>query len=61
MADLHIFCDIQSALKLVKNLVFHVKTKHIEGKHHFIRERVLEGKFDLKYIHAEEHPADLLT
>lgn len=36
IVDLHLFCDNQSAIKLAKNLVFQAKTKHIEGKHHFI-------------------------
>ncbi|BBN12724.1 hypothetical protein MPTK1_5g22400 [Marchantia polymorpha subsp. ruderalis] len=41
----------QSAIRLAKNTLFQAKTKHIEGKRHFIRERVLEKKVDLKYIH----------
>lgn len=61
IADLQLFCDNQSAIKLAKNRVFHAKTKHIESKHHFIRERVLEGEIDLKYIHTEENLAHLLT
>jgi hypothetical protein len=31
-----ILCNNQSALKLVRNLVLHAKTKHIELEHHFI-------------------------
>jgi hypothetical protein len=60
-ADLHLSCDNQGALKLAKNPLFHAKTKHIEGKHHFVCERVLEGEIDIKYIHTDENPADLLT
>jgi hypothetical protein len=33
--SLHINCDNQGAIKLVKNLVFHAKTKHIEIHHHW--------------------------
>lgn len=61
IADLHLFCHNQSVIKLAKNPVFHAKTKHIESRHHFIRERVLEGDTELKYIHTEENIADLLT
>lgn len=59
--DTHLSCDNQGAVKLAKNPIFHAKTKHIEAKHHFIRERVLEGEISLKYIHTDDNPADLLT
>ncbi|GJX59113.1 hypothetical protein Tco_0290503 [Tanacetum coccineum] len=32
-----IFIDNKSTICIVKNLVFHSKTKHIEIRHHFIR------------------------
>jgi histone deacetylase 1/2 len=56
-----IFCDNQSAIKLSHNPVFHAKSKHIEIHYHFIRERVLEGEIELKYIHTDFQPADALT
>lgn len=59
--DLHLNCDNQGAIKLAKNPVFHAKTKHIEGKHHFVRERVLEGEIQLRYINTNENPADMFT
>jgi len=31
-------CDSQSAIHLAKNLTFHSKTKHIDGRYHGIRE-----------------------
>ncbi|GJR10125.1 hypothetical protein Tco_0792777 [Tanacetum coccineum] len=33
-----IYIDNESTICIVKNLVFHSKTKHIEIKHHFIRD-----------------------
>ena len=35
-----IFCDNQSSVKLLKNPVFHDKSKHIEIKYHYIRDMV---------------------
>jgi len=36
-----LMCDNQNNIKIVKNLVFHTRTKHIEMQYHFIREKVL--------------------
>ena len=33
-----IYCDNQSAAKLVQNPVFHSHTKHIDVRHHYIRQ-----------------------
>jgi hypothetical protein len=35
-----LFVDNNSAIALVKNLVFHGRSKHIDIKYHFIRESV---------------------
>lgn len=54
-------CDNQGAIKLAKNPVFHAWTEHIEVHHHFVRERVLEGEINLRYIHTDEQKTDILT
>ena len=33
-----LLCDNESAIKLTNNLVQHVRTKHIDVRHHFIRD-----------------------
>ena len=40
-----IFCDNTSAISLTKNLIQHSRTKHIEIRHHFLRDEV--GKIKL--------------
>ena len=35
-------CDNQCAIALAKNLVFHAHTKHIDVRHHFVRECLAE-------------------
>ena len=56
-----VFTDSQSAKTLAENPIFHPKTKHIEVKYHFIREKVLEGKFILKHVSTTDMIADVLT
>ncbi len=36
-----IYCDNISSILLTNNLVYHVRTKHIEVHYHFIKEKVL--------------------
>lgn len=31
-----IYNDNQGALELVKNLIYHARTKHIDARHHFV-------------------------
>ena len=59
MPTLH--CDKQSAILLVKNLLFHAKTKKIEVKYHFIREILEDKLMKLVKVHTDEKPTDLMT
>ena len=45
-----IYCDNINSMQLAKNPVFHARTKHIEVHCHFVRERVLSGEVELRYI-----------
>lgn len=56
-----IYSDSQSAICLAKNPVFHVRTKHIDVRYHFVREIVSEGRILLQKIGTAENPADMLT
>ncbi|GKB26812.1 hypothetical protein Tco_0866213, partial [Tanacetum coccineum] len=44
-----------------KNLVFHLKTKHIEIRHHFIRDSNEKKLIQMIKIHIDQNVADLLT
>lgn len=59
MQPTKVFCDNQSSIKVVKNLVLHARTKHIELQHHYIRERVEEGDIKVTNIHTSEQEADI--
>ena len=56
-----IFCDNQSALHLMKNLVYHEQSKHIDVKLHFIRDVIYNGNVKVDKIGTEDNPADALT
>ena len=53
--------DNQSAVRLAKNQIHHECTKHIDIRHHFIRECVDMGRIELEYIKAEDNTTDVLT
>ena len=53
--------DNNSSLALVKNPVFHKRSKHIDVHYHFVRERWEQGLFTLNYISTNENVADLFT
>ncbi|KAI3448749.1 hypothetical protein Pfo_005414 [Paulownia fortunei] len=54
-------CDNESAIKLVGNPVFHVRTKHIETRYHFVREKVLTHDIQLQKIRTEDQVGDIFT
>ena len=45
-----IYCDNTSAISLSKNPIQHSRTKHIEIRHHFIRDHVQKGDIELVFI-----------
>ncbi|GJY22062.1 hypothetical protein Tco_0394628 [Tanacetum coccineum] len=54
-------CCGQSTICIVKNPVFHSKTKHIEIRHHFIRDSNEKKLIQMIKIHTDQNVADLLT
>lgn len=56
-----LFNDSQSAQSLVYNPVHHERTKHIDTRYHFIREKVSDGIIDIKFVRSDLNFADMLT
>ncbi|GJU39770.1 putative ribonuclease H-like domain-containing protein [Tanacetum coccineum] len=56
-----IYIDNESTICIVKNSVFHSKTKHIEIIHHFIRDSYEKKLIQVIKIHTDHNVADLLT
>ncbi|GKE36864.1 putative ribonuclease H-like domain-containing protein [Tanacetum coccineum] len=51
----------ESTICIVKNPVYHSRTKHIEIRHHFIRDCYKKILIDVIKIHTDNNVADLLT
>jgi hypothetical protein len=56
-----IFCDNTSAINLTKNPVLHSRTKHIEIRHHFLRDHVEKGDIVFEHVNTENQLADIFT
>ncbi|XP_073271570.1 secreted RxLR effector protein 161-like [Primulina huaijiensis] len=56
-----IFCDLQSAIHLSKNAVFHEKTKHVDVRLHFVRDIITRQLVSVRKIDTKVNPADVLT
>ena len=56
-----IMCDNTSAINLSKNPVHHSRTKHIDIRHHFLRDHALKGDISLNFISTDNQVADILT
>jgi hypothetical protein len=56
-----IYEDNQSCIALAKNPVFHARSKHIDIRHHFIRDKVESKEIELAYMSTNEMIADALT
>ncbi|GJS55117.1 hypothetical protein Tco_0628479 [Tanacetum coccineum] len=56
-----IYIDNNSAICIVKNHVYHSRTKHIDIRHHFIRDCYEKKLINVDHIHTDNNVADLLT
>lgn len=56
-----VYCDNQGAQKLMRNPIYHSRSKHIDIKHHYVREIYQRGEIDVKYLATSNMIADVLT
>lgn len=60
-ANITLLCDNQGAIRLAGNPVFHNRTKHIDIRHHFVRDAISCKAIKLEYVRTEDMTADILT
>ncbi|GJX64946.1 hypothetical protein Tco_0299289 [Tanacetum coccineum] len=56
-----LYCDNKSAIALYCNNFQHSKSKHINIRHHFIREQVKKGVVELYFVRIDYQLADIFT
>ncbi|GJS52237.1 hypothetical protein Tco_0625599 [Tanacetum coccineum] len=55
------YCDNKSAIALCCNSVQHSRSKHIDIRYHFIKEKVENGVVELYFVRMEYQLADIFT
>ena len=54
-------CDNTSAINLSKNPIQHSRTKHIDIRHHFLRDYIQNGDISLEFVDTNNQLADIFT
>jgi hypothetical protein len=54
-------CDSESVILIANNSAFHLKTKHIHLRYHFIQSILEDGHLKLEKIHTSQNLANMLT
>ena len=54
-------CDNTSAINISKNPMQHSRTKHIEIRHHFLRDHAQKGDMTLEFVSIKDQLADIFT
>jgi hypothetical protein len=58
---LHLHCDNKGAIHVALNEVNNNRTKHIDIRHHYIREMVKNGRCFIHKVHTDDNMADMFT
>jgi hypothetical protein len=61
LSKVPLLCDNESAIRLADNPIEHSRTKHIEIRHHFLRDHQQKKYIDIYHISIENQLADIFT
>ena len=56
-----LFCNNQAAVSISENDVHHNRTKHIDIRHHYIRDEIKNKFVQIKWIQSSHQLADIMT
>jgi hypothetical protein len=60
-SKISLLCDNESAIKLANNPIQLSRTKHIDIRHHFLRDHEAKGDIGLRHVSTERQLADIFT
>lgn len=55
------FCDNQSAISISGDDIYHARSKHIDIRYHFVRERISKKQISVRYKSTQDMLADVFT
>jgi hypothetical protein len=61
MNHIPLLCDNESVIKIAYNPYEHCRTKHIDIRHHFLREHVIKGDIVISHVGTNDQLADIFT
>jgi hypothetical protein len=56
-----LICNNTSAISVAKNTIFHKKMRHVEIRHHFLRDQIEKRDIEMRYIDIERQLTDIFT
>jgi hypothetical protein len=61
LSKVPLLCDNESAICMADNPIEHSRTKHIDIRHHFLRDHQQKGDIEVYHISTENQLADIFT
>nr|AAM08642.1 Putative copia-type pol polyprotein [Oryza sativa Japonica Group] len=61
VSKIPLLCDNESAIKIANNPIQHSRTKHIDIRHHFLRDHSIRGDIDIQHVRTDKQLADIFT
>jgi hypothetical protein len=61
LSKVPLLCDNESAIRMADNPVEHSRTKHIDIRHHFLRDHQQKGDIEVYHINTENQLANIFT
>jgi hypothetical protein len=61
LSEVPLLCDNENAIRLADNSVVHSHTKHIDIRHHFLRDHQQRGDIDICNVSTNHQLVDIFT
>jgi hypothetical protein len=61
MNQVPLLCDNESVIKIAYNPCEHYRTKHIDIRHHFLRDHAIKEDIAISHVRTNEQLIDIFT